>query len=103
MWTVGDILDRVRAIIVERGRQRDMPDGERSMARAVMAFNVLEGPSVAMQGGRLTEAQGWAFMRLLKHARGRDEDSLMDGIGYAVLEAECVLNDSVRRGPEDKA
>lgn len=117
--TASQILEAASDCIAERGRERDTPDGERSMRRCVEAFN-------ALYGYALTEADGWAFMGVLKRARGRDADSLLDLVAYAALEAEAVARlveppdmrpcaecphpalcvdtgCQVRRGPEDKA
>lgn len=75
-------------ILAERGAQRDKPTGERSMARAVNAFNALYGSS-------LTELQGWQFMVLLKMARSSAThtlrlDDYTDQAGYAALAGECA-------------
>jgi len=74
--------------IDQRAAQRDTPEGERSMRRTVDAFN-------AMYGTRLTEAQGWQFMALLKMARaagGRQHrDDYIDMAAYAALAGECAL------------
>lgn len=81
-------------LIQERGAEREQAGGERSMARAIAAFN-------AMEGTGLTEEQGWRFMRYLKDARKKGgcytEDDYMDCIAYAALEAECASIDAQRR------
>lgn len=100
--TASDILDAARATIAERGQQRDMPNGERSMSRAVRAFNALYSRGIGLRGGHLSEADGWAFLAILKRARGRDADSLLDGVAYAALEAECCARDAIRNPPEDR-
>lgn len=102
MTTVSEILEAVRLLITQRGRERDQTNGERSMGRAVAAFNALYGHEIAQRDGRLSEADGWAFMDILKRARGRDDDSLLDGVAYRALEAECAMRDGVRRAPEDR-
>lgn len=80
-------LDAVRTIIAARGEERDLPDGERSMARAVNIFN-------ACTGVKLSEADGWLFMQCLKLSRQRAGkfklDDYHDLIGYAALQTECV-------------
>ena len=80
--------------IEDRAASRDLPEGERSMARAVKAFN-------AMFGKDLTEVQGWQFMELLKMARSVGGefrlDDFTDGVAYAALtgESEARLKQSV--------
>jgi hypothetical protein len=73
----------------ERGQQYDKSQQqERSMATIVTAFNQITGQD-------LTEAQGWAFMQVLKLVRLHSnpkkfhEDSALDSIAYAALAAEC--------------
>lgn len=87
MKEAADILRDAAAIIEERGKLRDTEQGERSMARAVAAFNTLTGH-------RLTEIEGWLFMSVLKMARataGKPHlDDWTDLAGYAALGAECV-------------
>ena len=88
-------------VLAERGKEYDKPEGERSMARTVAAFNSITGKD-------LTEAEGWAFMALLKMVRqwqnpGRyHEDSAVDGVNYSALMAEALSEqapsiDSVKR------
>ncbi|MDR3444722.1 DUF6378 domain-containing protein [Dyella sp.] len=71
----------------DRAEIRDQADGERSMARAIAAFNAVHGTS-------LTELQGWNFMLVLKIARssaGRVHvDDYTDAAGYAALAGECA-------------
>lgn len=81
--TAPDLLADAAAILAERGRERDKPNGERSMARAVAAFN-------AITGHDLTEVEGWRFMVCLKMARGTGPDDCLDLIGYAALAAEAA-------------
>ncbi len=80
-----DILIKAAETIKQRGVQRDLPDGERSMARCVAAFNSLYGKD-------LTETEGWNFMSILKLSRaaGRPycEDDMLDCAAYAALAAE---------------
>jgi len=87
--TTADGLLRDAAIQIEqRAASRDMPGGERSMARAVAAFNSLVGGDV-----RLSELEGWLFMCCLKMARATagdiNIDDYIDLAGYAALAAEC--------------
>lgn len=75
-------LDR-RGQIYDKSQQQ-----ERSMGAIVTAFNQITGQD-------LTEAQGWAFMQVLKLVRLHSnpdkfhEDSALDAIAYAALAAEC--------------
>ena len=77
--------------IQDRAASRDLPDGERSMRRAVDAFNGLVGGD-----RRLTEREGWLFMVVLKMARataGRfNPDDYVDGAAYMALAGECEAN-----------
>jgi hypothetical protein len=74
-------------VMAERGRQYDLPGGERSMARTVQAFN-------AITRRELSASDGWLLMLLLKQARlfqcpGLHYDSAMDAVAYASLLAEA--------------
>ena len=71
----------------DRAATYDKPEGERSMAQTVSVFE-------AYHGIKLTEAQGWHFMQVLKDVRlfTRDSyhaDSAEDCIAYAALKAEA--------------
>lgn len=83
------ILLQAADTIRERGKLRDNPAGERSMARAVASFNALVGGDK-----RLTELEGWLFLCQLKMARATSGkphlDDYTDLAGYAALAAECV-------------
>ena len=73
--------------MIERGKTYDTPEGERSMAKTVTAFNIITGQE-------LTEAQGWLFMQVLKDVRlftstNFHADSAEDCIAYAALKAEA--------------
>ena len=80
-------LQQAAAEMADRAESRDTEDGERSMARAVEAFNSLYGHD-------LTETQGWQFMSVLKKARGAEgsyrEDDYTDDVAYAALAAEAA-------------
>ncbi len=71
--------------IQARAELRDLPNGERSMARTVRMFN-------AYSDVCLTEAEGWMFMQCLKmarHAAGAyHKDDLDDLSGFTDLLAE---------------
>ena len=86
-----DVLEKAAGHMRDRAAAYDKPDGERSMARTVAAFNALTGRD-------LTTAEGWAFMLLLKQVRvfqnpaEPHQDSLEDGVAYAALLAEEMLS-----------
>lgn len=88
--TITRITDQVLKLLHARGQEYDQPQGERSMARAVKAFN-------AITGRDLTEAEGWLLLQILKDVRQwtnpsrTHEDSLFDCIAYAMLKAESLL------------
>jgi hypothetical protein len=93
--SAASVLREAAAVIEQRAQFRDTPDGERSMERAVKAFNTLTGAN-------LTELEGWIFMSVLKLARataGKPHlDDYTDLAGYAALAAECVQRDGEDRG-----
>lgn len=84
-----DFCERAAALMRERGKQYDKPEGERSMARTVAAFN-------AVTGRDLTEPEGWLLMLLLKQVRQWQQpgkyhaDSAEDGVAYSALLAEAL-------------
>lgn len=76
----------------DRAATYDKPEGERSMAQTVVVFE-------AYHGIKLTEAQGWHFMQVLKDVRlfTRDSyhaDSAEDCIAYAALKAEAKAQEN---------
>ena len=82
-----ELLGRAAALMHERGKTYDTPDGERSMAKTVAAFN-------AITGRNLTEGEGWLLLQVLKDVRlfarsGYHADSAEDCIAYAALKAEA--------------
>jgi hypothetical protein len=85
-----DVLGRAASLMEERGQQYDKPEGERSMASCVAAFN-------AITGHTLTESDGWLIMALLKMVRQWQNpekvhvDSLLDGVAYMALLAESRM------------
>lgn len=89
-WTTPaapELLGRAAAHMHERASTYDTPGGERSMGKAVTAFN-------AITGHRLTESEGWLLLQVLKDVRlfTRSEyhaDSAEDCISYAALKAEA--------------
>ena len=87
--TAYDLLSKASEIMQERGKQYDQPQGERSMAKTVAAFN-------AVTGHHLSEADGWAFMTQLKLVRlfsvrtQTHQDSVDDLIAYSALLGETA-------------
>lgn len=89
-WTLPaapELLGRAAAHMHTRAATYDAPDGERSMGKAVAAFN-------AITGHTLTESEGWLLLQVLKDVRlfTRSEyhaDSAEDCIAYAALKAEA--------------
>jgi hypothetical protein len=85
--TAGTVLQAALAHLGDRAVTYDSPAGERSMGRAVVAFNVLTGHA-------LTEEDGWLLLEVLKIVRGRaapgyHADSYEDRVSYAALGAEA--------------
>lgn len=84
-----DFLNKAAAIMEERGKQYDKPEGERSMGRAVEAFNVITRRD-------LTEAEGWLLLQVLKDVRQWQNpekyhaDSAEDSVAYSALKAEAL-------------
>ena len=71
----------------DRAATYDKPEGERSMAQTVAIFE-------AFHDIKLSEAQGWHFMQVLKDVRlftreSYHADSAEDCIAYAALKAEA--------------
>lgn len=84
-----EILTRSAEIMAERAKQYDSPEGERSMGKAVAAFNAVTGQS-------LSEANGWLLMALLKMVRDNTTtephaDSINDLVAYGALYGEARL------------
>ena len=98
-----EILTRSAEIMAERAKQYDSPQGERSMGKAVAAFN-------AITGHELTEANGWLLMALLKMVRDNTtteaphEDSLHDLVAYGALYGEsrmASISEEAKTEPDD--
>ena len=89
-WTTPaapELLGRAAAHMHDRASTYDETGGERSMGKAVTAFN-------AITGRNLTESEGWLLLQVLKDVRlfTRSEyhaDSAEDCISYAALKAEA--------------
>ena len=90
------VFDDAKATIINRGEERDQPDGERTIPRCVTAFN-------AITGHNLSNCDGWLFMEVLKKCRsvqGRYKyDDYRDGVGYAALRAEEARMENEKPGP----
>lgn len=89
MPTAIELLETAAQHMKDRASTYDKPEGERSMAATVKAFNAITGHTLA-------EIDGWMFMVLLKMVRTysgaeHHQDSLEDLIAYASLAAESVL------------
>ena len=87
MTTAPDILRAALGHMEARAVTYDKPEGERSMGRAVDAFN-------AITGRDLSEPEGWLLLQLLKDVRlftrpGYHADSAEDCVAYAALKAEA--------------
>jgi hypothetical protein len=85
--TAPQLLDKAAQLMLERSTQYDKPEGERSMGKAVQAFN-------AITGRDLSEPEGWLLLQVLKDVRlfqrdGYHADSAEDCIAYAALKAEA--------------
>lgn len=86
-----DVLEKAAKHMRDRAAIYDKPEGERSMAKTVAAFNAITGKSLSV-------AEGWQFMAVLKQVRvfqnpaKPHQDSLEDGVAYAALLAEEMLS-----------
>ena len=82
-----EALEKAAQHMRDRAATYDKPEGERSMAQTVAAFNAITGQD-------LTTAEGWEFMAVLKQVRAFQNpakphvDSLEDGPAYLALLAE---------------
>lgn len=91
--TAPDLLIRAANIMAERAKQYDQPQGERSMGKAVTAFNAITGKA-------LSESEGWLLLQILKDARQWQypdryhADSGEDCIAYAALKAESLSREA---------
>lgn len=85
-----DYLRKGAELLEERGKQYDQPGGERSMGKAVKAFN-------AITGRDMTEPEGWLLLQVLKDVRQWQNpdkyhaDSAEDCVSYAALKAEALI------------
>lgn len=93
-----DILIKAAGHLSDRAVTYDKPDGERSMAKTVAAFN-------AIYDLGMTEVQGWHFMELLKMVRSSQgdfkSDNFEDGAAYAALAGESAYNSKSVKSDEE--
>jgi hypothetical protein len=87
-----DILTAAADHMNERAQTYDSPEGERSMAKTVAAFN-------AITGCDLGESDGWLFMCILKMVRSEQckalhVDSIEDLVAYSSLYGESKFKES---------
>lgn len=87
MTQAHEFLNAAAQHMLDRATTYDRPEGERSMAATVDAFNYITGHS-------LSEADGWLLLLVLKLVRlhqraGFHRDSAEDAIAYAALLAEA--------------
>lgn len=84
--TAASFLEAGLGHMEDRAATYDKPQGERSMANCVAAFNRLSGHN-------LTEQDGWRFMAVLKLTRSFQgafrADNYEDLAAYAALAGEC--------------
>lgn len=86
-----DILRQSAQHMMDRATTYDKPEGERSMAKTVQAFNAITGRGI-------TTAEGWLMMAVLKQVRALQNpgkphvDSLEDAPAYLALMAEEMLS-----------
>lgn len=87
--TAAALLSQAAQHMADRAVTYDKPEGERSMAATVAAFN-------AHTGRDLTESEGWLFMVNLKIVRDNQrpvahQDSCEDLVAYGALYGESRL------------
>jgi hypothetical protein len=85
-------LEKALGHMLDRAATYDQPEGERSMGKTVLAFNIITGQD-------LTESEGWLLLQILKDVRDRQReephmDSLEDCIAYAALKAEARVSEA---------
>lgn len=93
------ILEAAAGHMRDRAATYDKPEGERSMAQTVAAFN-------AITGRELSESEGWLLMDLLKLTRlfahpGFHRDSAEDHVAYGALLAEARAREAAESLPKD--
>lgn len=86
------VLERAAGHMRDRAATYDKPEGERSMGRAVEAFN-------AIAGRDLSESEGWLLLQVLKDVclfqrPGYHADSAEDCTAYSALKAEAKAREA---------
>jgi hypothetical protein len=89
--TASQLLKKADSLMEQRGQQYDKPEGERSMAKTVLAFN-------AVTGRQLKESDGWLLLAILKMVRDNQremahQDSCEDFVAYSALYGESRLKE----------
>lgn len=87
--TAVDFLTAALSHMKARSLTYDSTEGERSMGKAINAFNTVTGNSIK-------ESEGWLLLQLLKDVRqwsreGFHADSAEDCVAYAALKAESLF------------
>jgi hypothetical protein len=87
--TANQLLNKAATHMEQRAAQYDQPEGERSMGKAIAAFN-------AITGWGLPESDGWLLLAILKMVRDNQtvsahQDSIEDLIAYCALYGESRL------------
>lgn len=89
--TAQEFLNAAEIHMGARANTYDKPEGERSMAKTVEAFNTITGRD-------LSETDGWLMMTLLKAVRANQgqfkSDNYEDLVAYAALMGESASNES---------
>ena len=92
------ILETAGDHMASRASTYDAEGGERSMGKAVDAFNAIHGTDI-------TEAQGWHLLQILKDVRlftspSYHADSAEDCVAYAALKAEAKAKERTNQDDE---
>lgn len=87
-----EILEAAGGHMQDRASTYDSPEGERSMAATVAAFNAVTG-----DGLMNSEERGWLFMSLLKKVRSQQgdykADNYEDDTAYSSLAGEAAYKE----------
>lgn len=91
----GAFLREGRNILLNRAKEYDRPDGERSAIAAAKMWNALTGKN-------MTESEAWQFLACLKHVRlatspGPHDDSATDAAVYSALAGEAKHREEFER------
>lgn len=90
--TATDFLRAASSHMHDRATAYDSPNGERSMGRAITAFN-------AITQHELLESEGWLLLQILKDARqwstkDYHQDSAEDCVAFSALKGESLARES---------